>query len=169
MIVSSESLIGTGWHHIAVIRDGSTDANMIYVDGELAISETLSFVDGFDDTVPINVGYIGFADHFNFNGHLDELAVYDRALGEDEVESHYLSGLSGLGYCYLCGDIDGSVGIDIDDIVYLIAYVFAGGPAPVSEPAADVDCSDGIDIDDIVYLIAYVFQGGAAPCEGCTK
>ncbi len=169
MIVSSESLIGTGWHHVAAVRNGTTNENMIYVDGELAVSENLAFVDGFDDTVPINLGYIGFAEHFNFDGHLDELAVHDRALDDGEIESHYLSGLSGLGYCYLCGDVDGSAGIDIDDIVYLIAYVFAGGPAPVSEATGDVDCSEGIDIDDIVYLITYVFQGGDAPCAGCTK
>ncbi len=32
---------------------------------------------------------------------------------------------------YVCGDANGSGGIDIDDIVYLIQYVFQGGPAPV--------------------------------------
>ena len=61
------------------------------------------------------------------------------------------------------GDTDGSGGVDIDDIVFLIAYVFQGGPAPSPLSIADVDCSGGIDIDDIVYLIAYVFQGGFAP------
>jgi len=31
---------------------------------------------------------------------------------------------------YVCGDVDGSGGIDIDDVVFLIAYIFSGGPAP---------------------------------------
>jgi uncharacterized protein (TIGR02145 family) len=31
---------------------------------------------------------------------------------------------------YVCGDADGIGGIDIDDVVYLIAYIFSGGPAP---------------------------------------
>jgi hypothetical protein len=61
------------------------------------------------------------------------------------------------------GDADGSGGVDIDDIVFLIAYVFQGGPAPSPLSTADVDCSGGVDIDDIVYLIAYIFQGGFAP------
>jgi hypothetical protein len=30
---------------------------------------------------------------------------------------------------YICGDADGSEGVDIDDVVYLINYIFAGGPA----------------------------------------
>ncbi len=29
------------------------------------------------------------------------------------------------------GDADGSGGVDIDDVVYLINYIFGGGPAPV--------------------------------------
>ncbi len=31
---------------------------------------------------------------------------------------------------FLCGDADGSGGVDIDDPFYLIAYIFKGGPAP---------------------------------------
>lgn len=65
----------------------------------------------------------------------------------------------------VCGNVNGSGGIDIDDIVYLIAYVFQGGPAPSPVSIGDVNCSGGVDIDDIVYLIAYVFQGGNAPCD----
>lgn len=62
------------------------------------------------------------------------------------------------------GDVNNSSAIDIDDIVYLIAFVFTGGPDPIPPPAGDCNCSGGTDIDDIVYLIAYVFQGGPAPC-----
>jgi hypothetical protein len=62
------------------------------------------------------------------------------------------------------GDCDGSGEIDIDDIIFLINYVFAGGPAPNPLSVGDVNCSSFIDIDDIVYLINYVFGGGPAPC-----
>ena len=31
---------------------------------------------------------------------------------------------------YVCGDADASGEIDIDDVVFLIAYIFSGGPAP---------------------------------------
>ncbi len=66
---------------------------------------------------------------------------------------------------YLCGDCDSSDGVDIDDIVLLIAFVFQGGTSPDPAEAGDVDCSAAIDIDDIVYLISYVFAGGPAPCD----
>jgi hypothetical protein len=69
----------------------------------------------------------------------------------------------------LSGDVNESGSVDIDDVVYLIAYVFSGGSTPVpDECCGDVDGASGVDIDDIVYLIAFVFQGGAAPIDGCS-
>ena len=61
------------------------------------------------------------------------------------------------------GDTNGDGTVDIDDIVFLINYVFMSGPEPYPLFAGDNDCSGSIDIDDIVYLISYVFQGGFAP------
>jgi hypothetical protein len=68
---------------------------------------------------------------------------------------------------FLCGDADGSENVDISDAVYLIAYIFQGGPAPNPLESGDADCSTNVDISDAVFLIAYIFQGGPAPCEGC--
>jgi hypothetical protein len=64
---------------------------------------------------------------------------------------------------YVTGDADGSGGIDIDDVVYLITYIFSAGPPPMPLAAGDADCSGGVDIDDAVYLITYIFSGGHAP------
>jgi hypothetical protein len=62
-------------------------------------------------------------------------------------------------------DADGSTEIDIDDVVYLIAYIFSSGPAPDPYESGDTDCSGGVDIDDVVYLIGFIFSGGSAPCD----
>ena len=67
-----------------------------------------------------------------------------------------------------CGDADASGGVDIDDVVYLINYIFAGGPAPDPIEAGDADCSGNVDIDDVVYLIQYIFGGGPEPCADCS-
>jgi len=66
---------------------------------------------------------------------------------------------------YYCGDADGSEDVDIDDVVYVIQYIFASGPPPEPLEAGDADCSGGVDIDDVVYLIAYIFSSGNAPCD----
>jgi hypothetical protein len=65
----------------------------------------------------------------------------------------------------LCGDADGSQDVDIDDVVYLIAYIFSGGPSPNPYESGDADCSGDVDIDDVVWLIAYIFSGGYSPCD----
>jgi hypothetical protein len=66
---------------------------------------------------------------------------------------------------YLLGDSDGSGEIDIDDVVHLIYYIFASGPAPNPIECGDVDHSGFVDIDDIVFLINYIFAGGPSPCD----
>jgi hypothetical protein len=68
---------------------------------------------------------------------------------------------------YLCGDASGDASVDISDAVYLIAYIFSGGPAPNPLLAGDASCDLSVDISDAVYLIAYIFSGGPAPCAGC--
>jgi hypothetical protein len=70
-----------------------------------------------------------------------------------------------FGQFSLCGDADASGAVDIDDVVYLIAYIFTGGPEPEPYESGDADCSGGVDIDDVVYLINYIFSGGNAPCD----
>jgi hypothetical protein len=67
--------------------------------------------------------------------------------------------------CHVRGDInhDGS-GPDITDLVYLVTYMFQGGPVPPCLPEADVNASGGgPDIADLVYLVTYMFQGGPPP------
>jgi len=71
--------------------------------------------------------------------------------------------------CYTCGDADGSQAVDIDDVVFVITYIFDGGPAPQPLLSGDADCSFMVDIDDVVYLITFIFSGGPAPCENCSR
>lgn len=75
------------------------------------------------------------------------------------------------------GDINGSgTGPDISDLVYLVSYMFGGGPEPAFKagdnyfPQADVDCSGaGPDISDLVYLVNYMFNSGPEPCTLCPE
>lgn len=68
---------------------------------------------------------------------------------------------------YTCGDADGSGSVTISDAVYLINYIFGGGPAPNPVLSGDADCSGTVTISDAVYLINYIFAGGMAPCAAC--
>jgi hypothetical protein len=61
------------------------------------------------------------------------------------------------------GDANGDSSIDISDAVFLIDYIFTGGPAPDPQSAGDTDCSGTIDIVDVVNIVAFIFDGGPEP------
>ena len=64
-----------------------------------------------------------------------------------------------------CGDINSDdIPGDISDLVYLVDYMFVGGPAPPVMSVADIDGDPGsVDIVDLVYLVDYMFVGGPPP------
>ncbi len=69
--------------------------------------------------------------------------------------------------CVVRGNVDDDAGgvIDISDLVYLVDYMFTGGPEPPCPDAANVDgdITGTIDISDLVYLVDYMFTGGPPP------
>lgn len=64
---------------------------------------------------------------------------------------------------YNCVDVNGSGGLNILDVTYLIGYLYKGEPGPLPPSTGDVD-GNGIDnILDITYLIAFLYKSGPAP------
>ncbi|MDP3024334.1 MAG: dockerin type I repeat-containing protein, partial [candidate division Zixibacteria bacterium] len=66
---------------------------------------------------------------------------------------------------YSHGDANGDKKVTISDVVYIVNYLFKGGPAPVPFLAGDANCDGNVNITDVVYLINYLFKGGTAPCS----
>ncbi len=62
-------------------------------------------------------------------------------------------------------DYDPSVAIDISDLVYLVDYMFTGGPVPPCIEEADMNGDAVIDISDLVWLVDYMFTGGPPPAD----
>jgi len=65
------------------------------------------------------------------------------------------------------GDANGDGMANVGDAVFLISYIFKGGPAPVPLAAGDANCDGQTNVGDAVYLIAYIFKGGPEP--GCPE
>ncbi|MCJ7578671.1 MAG: right-handed parallel beta-helix repeat-containing protein, partial [candidate division Zixibacteria bacterium] len=73
-------------------------------------------------------------------------------------------GLVDFSQPYLLGDVNTDRAINAADVVYLINYLFIGGPAPVPIlQVGDVNCDAVINAADVVYLINYLFIGGPPP------
>lgn len=76
-------------------------------------------------------------------------------------------GNAGLFPTYVFGDCTGDSIANMLDIVFLINYVYKGGPVPNPYGKGDPNQDCKIDLFDIVYMINYVFKSGPAPLKGC--
>ena len=81
------SYAGSGWHHFVYVIDGNTHTQKIYVDGVMLNSTAY--------TQPIVYGGLGQntfigkhgngVDNYDFNGLIDDVCIYNRALSDQEV------------------------------------------------------------------------------------
>jgi len=84
------------WHHVILIRKG-TDGYM-YVDGSQDKYESNFFLgkDFDDSTDPLKIGWRDSTRFFN--GSIDEVKIYSRALSAIEIKAQYKAGLQSLRY-----------------------------------------------------------------------
>lgn len=89
------------WTHITIVVD-STNGVDFHVNGKLihtcgdtrnTLTNSESFIIGQRQ------------DDEYFNGLIDEVAIYDRALTEEEIQQHYQNGLNGFGYEIALGPV----------------------------------------------------------------
>jgi hypothetical protein len=72
---------------------------------------------------------------------------------------------------FMHGDANHDQKITVSDVVFLVNYLFKGGPAPWLRMAADAngDTPDAgcnlptVTVADVVYLVNYLFKGGPEP------
>jgi non-lysosomal glucosylceramidase len=67
-------------------------------------------------------------------------------------------------YFYQCGDANRDGIVTVNDIVYLINYLYRNGPPPDPLEAGDANCDGTADSADIIYLLNYLFRSGLPPC-----
>jgi hypothetical protein len=65
---------------------------------------------------------------------------------------------------FMCGDVGGDGVVDLGDVLYVIGYLYKGGPPPEPMVAGDVICDEIIELGDLLYLISYLYKGGPPPC-----
>jgi hypothetical protein len=61
------------------------------------------------------------------------------------------------------GDVNADGAVDVGDVVYLVNYLYRGGPPPTHSEVGDVNCDGVVNIGDVVFLVNYLFRGGEPP------
>ena len=85
------------WQHVAFTYDGS--AGVIYLNGELLKKETISFHLEGTNTFDLMIGTphpLSGAQAFTFNGAIDEVVIYSRALNKTEINQVMNGGLTAV-------------------------------------------------------------------------
>ena len=71
------------WYYVAAVYDGTTA--LIYVNDELVSSETMDLKLSNSNTYDLHIGSASWGTAELFNGRLDEVRIYNRALSKDEI------------------------------------------------------------------------------------
>ena len=61
------------------------------------------------------------------------------------------------------GNPDGDV--DLGDLLFIVNYLYKGGPAPAPLSEGDVSCDGVVDLGDVLAMVSYLYKGG--PVLGC--
>ncbi len=145
--IGSLTPVATGWNYL----DLSEHDIKIYTSFFLGI-----YYDG------INTPCIGFDDYargmdYYYNSSTGEWTYMEDALFF-RVDVSYPE-------VYLCGDANNDGAVNVSDAVWVINYVFVGGPEPDPFLSGEVNCDGAVNVSDAVWLINYVFVGGNDPCD----
>jgi uncharacterized repeat protein (TIGR01451 family) len=101
-IQGTTDLTDGNWHHVAAVYDGAGNQLRLYVDGQLQAWAPTSYSAGLDSsTARVNLGWLERegSSGYPYEGILDEVAIYGRALSVAEIQAHYAQDGNGPGYC----------------------------------------------------------------------
>jgi hypothetical protein len=148
----STGVLAISYHDSVIVRGGLKPYTYSVTSGSLPAELTLNPTTGIVSGTPTDTGRVTFTiSATGTSGGSDSKQITMRIAPETHIP----------------GDANHDHTVDISDAVYLIAYIFSGGLAPVPTMAGDANGDCVVDISDAVYLIGYIFSGGPAPLPGC--
>jgi len=106
---SAEFNIDDGeWHHFVGTSNGVANVRALWIDGQETVSTTLSGPLNSDPNLPLMIGENPGALNRQWNGGIDDVAIWRRALTGEQIQSLYLAGTNGESL----GDLINGPGLD---------------------------------------------------------
>ena len=140
-----------GWQRLRLEVDG--DEVTGYFGGSYGSTDDGIRIDGATETELIGNFYIGYREAVTNESSvrpptIDDLDV--RPLGEETPRFRRASP-------------NADAIVDLTDAVFLLNFLFLGGPEPTCEKSADTDDSGTLEITDGVSILNFLFLGGEPP------
>ncbi|MCJ7457673.1 MAG: hypothetical protein MUP17_01615, partial [candidate division Zixibacteria bacterium] len=67
---------------------------------------------------------------------------------------------------YYRGDVTKNGKLEVADVIYLVNYLFKGGPKPIEfVDQGNVNNDANTNVADVIYIVNYLFKGGPAPID----
>jgi hypothetical protein len=170
------------WHHVAMTMDSAKiglEPGVVYVDGQPAPAYTRQNWNGRADN-PTDILFMGRTPQFRaegtnqFVGRLDDVAIFNRVLSQDEVADVMEGGFDDffgfvgataddcLAPTFQRGDCNSDGVTDLSDGVALLNRAFLGADPHPCDDACDFNANGALDVSTAVYFFNALFQGGPA-------
>jgi hypothetical protein len=144
------------WYHVAAIRDAAKDSAFIFLNGVREAAGKQPGVLSFSFATNLTIGWFNTGTFFYWNGLLDEVALYDRALTSAEVADHYNRGLVGTGYC-LTNDAPHITSIPVTSAIVGEPYAYDVNASGLPAPTYSLSIAPtGMTIDHLTGLINWM-------------
>lgn len=111
----------------------------------------------------------GWGTLWNTDGLLEDSIYFFSTTLNDQTNNSFTTGTMVRYDCVFSlnpGDIDDDGSLTPADMVYLINFLYLGGPAPpVGVVAGDITCDGLVNLADVLFIYNYIFTGGPAPAS----
>jgi len=166
MMALSERMDGSDWDTRILTLDGTShfwlsmfptgQQDQRFEEGSRVLLATMTFK--LEDTMTICIDTC-------FSPPNARLA-FTRSDGETYIPRHFFPQCEVI-TPLICGDCKPDGILDLGDLLWLISYLYKGGPAPNPLCIGDVNCDSLVDLGDVLHVIGYLYKGGSAPCPEC--
>lgn len=144
-------IVSLKWYHVVGTFDGSTIK--VYIDGgSPAASTSYSGSIGVSG-YPVNIGRGTYDDTRIFDGAINDVGIWDRALTTSEIDYLYNGGTGHAVIDALPGDFEPHGDVDGADLSYLAQrWLFTGCVSPGWCEGADLNHSGEVDLYDFAIF-----------------
>ncbi len=115
-------------------------------------------------------GTNGSSTNFGLQGTVSQTAIGPGTSTNFKLNSGFWQNFTAFVCDCKPGDANGSGVHNIQDITYLINFLYKSGmaPKPYQICSGDANCNCSVNIQDVTYLINYLYKGGLPPCDCST-